>query len=1760
MAKQIKSPKSTGGGGYLFEDKVVAYFLCCMLTDSPPFDPEDGSITRIDFQCGRLGWHLDDVLLLLETSNTKRRCAVSIKSNRQITQNGFQQEFILSCWEQYLGGEPFEISKDMLCLVTAPLGLEVRDAVDELLQWSRVQKPSDLKRGLEQAGSANRYHRAVFDSCSCPEDLRAAHGLTDDDIGKLLSHVRVLKFDFQSDPSDSVREAIRMCRNILRSNSARDAQLLWEWLCRIAADSRPLAGSLVLPKLIDQLRFDFKLRDFPTHEDDWTKLCEQTGTSLQRISDTIGGAVRVDRPEDLQRIGDSVRASRITLIAGPSGCGKTVLAKKFAESISERATVIWWNAGLLAHGDLTSFEGSRHLTYTLKQLLSSFTGQEAYLILDGLDRQFDRDTFANLAVVMTTLRLGDKSSPWRVVISTQVEEVHRLQRELALAGVKADLFQIVPIKEPTWQELQPVWREFPALGSLSLRPELHRLLLKPKMLQLFATNIADAPVSEISGWTGESDLIVWFWENVVRKGPSGATRDSFVKRLAQRQADECASELPGDSFGVGETAPLGELICDRICTCTDERYTFEHDLFGDWARQRILVGRQSNLADYVDEKLDSPVWHRAVQLLGLHLLERRSVDEWVQVWTSLPHEGDQRGLAQDLMLQAVIFAANPLPLLEQMWPVLSQDEGKLLNRLLAGFLLVATFPNRAIQVTLASLYPESATHARTLERIPFALYWPPIIRFLHNHSDDVLRLAPLRAAEVAEKWLQYSESGLPCRTEAADLALEQAEDRLASKMVYWRGVPNEKLDRVVFKGALKAYSEYPERTVAFALTACGRRPPSDRMKAKIEYQRRLNPLHADSDCLREHTDEWVEVSWRQRYRDPDAQPPDPWPDGPSRIVDEGFAETCLTTDAVLRLAATDPAVAKEIVLACLIETPSDRMDEPEMDNPLAKLGLSMVDQEYYPPFWTRSPFWLFLGLDPSEAVNLIIRLVDFVTERWASKKRAHKQQVFEIEVTIPGGQRTFVGDKEVAYWFTDSGTAPHSVVTALMALEKWLYDTLDREESVSEAVDQILGRAKSTAFLGLLSCVGKRYPQLFLKELQPLLAIPELYLWDAWHQSQGQGLQMLPWGGLNQPEVLVRLAKEWHSMEHRRVDLLTVAFYLLVDDKGTQDFFISVREQWRNLLEEGACASVGAGFLRRLIDIFDPANLRQVRGAEGEVIVYSEGMLSQSPEYEAVKQDLETKQILLTMPYRCRRLLSGEDSLSEEELEGFLAQVQSIPSLQIPDAFDLAFFGPENCVTGGAAVLVRHHREWLRKHPDRERWCVEHLVGIVLNPPGPSPVESELTYVDLRWQGFCAHAIPMLWAEQPDSRELRLCTARLGTDEKYDTVRILFESAARFRQQLGSDLKRLQHLVMRWAAARPINTLIQRSDSSAPNVPGWLDNEIEQFCQGSMLPEVPEWKSICDSVNAALPYSSPFDWTDESNKALRIDLLLVMAANAWIPSLNKALTSEERADWIHLFEEALNYSMEIITEILEAGGKLGYANHEWYEWLFRRLVRVIPELSQKEKPDRFWKPILELGVDGHYRIESFLSWWFIENLQSSPPPGRFLEEWQRMVDFAFQSPHWSFEEIQHGFYDLQKMWCNVMGFGAAWVKMWSENHRSVIEAMRPNYQKWAKEFLDRPQCGSSFAILLEQEGARGLVLDGLVWLEQAVAKRGEGYFREEKVRRIVLSCLDTCWSTVGQEIRRNEAAFSSLKKLLRILADRQERVAIEMLRTIAETC
>src|SRR5947208_201101 len=196
MAKEISPPKVTGGGGFGFEDKVVAYFLACLLVDEPPLDARFGTIRRIDFQTRVDGWHLDDILLTLSSGSETRRCALSVKSNQQFLADAAPSDFVLAAWETFLepGATNFDRANDLLGLTTSPLDPTFKTQLNELLAWARAQDTAALSQRVKSPRFGSELKRNLLKSFACPEPLATNHGISDQQTGKLLFCVQHLTF------------------------------------------------------------------------------------------------------------------------------------------------------------------------------------------------------------------------------------------------------------------------------------------------------------------------------------------------------------------------------------------------------------------------------------------------------------------------------------------------------------------------------------------------------------------------------------------------------------------------------------------------------------------------------------------------------------------------------------------------------------------------------------------------------------------------------------------------------------------------------------------------------------------------------------------------------------------------------------------------------------------------------------------------------------------------------------------------------------------------------------------------------------------------------------------------------------------------------------------------------------------------------------------------------------------------------------------------------------------------------------------------------------------------------------------------------------------------------------------------------------------------------------------------------------------------------------------------------------------------------
>ena len=534
MAKSVATPKQTGGGGFTFEDAVIARFLLFMLAGQHPLDVEDRAIEAVGFQKRVSGWLLDDVVLELRSTQDTRHFALSVKSNEQVTEQGFPEEFVRTIWEHWLriGTGKFDRVNDYLGLVSSSLNVSVRTAWHGLLGKARNTEADDFQSRLETVGYANDIERSIFKSLQCPSDLVSGNGqVSPAATARLLSRLRLLDFDFAETPSHDRNECVSLCQKVLRAGDTEQAVSLWTCLLRTARDYATAGGDLTRPELVQQRRGQFSLLEYPNYQGDWQRLAQASRSLSARIRDTIAGRLRLDRAGLLGEVGTSLKPRHFAVLLGPSGCGKSVIAKRLAATPGEMDHVLWMNATSLNEPSLDAIRQKLGLQYEIEEVLGKTNVAHGLIVLDGLDL-FSGDALRNAAAIARAAFEGGTNCPWAILATCGLERWEAVYRSFVRESVDPTSIVTLPLQHDLTPDLPKIKQQFPELSRVLLRANIHQLFRNLKVLDVVASQ-TQLRSEQTVAWVGETDVLRWYWEERVAGGAQGPGRSRFLQRLSE---------------------------------------------------------------------------------------------------------------------------------------------------------------------------------------------------------------------------------------------------------------------------------------------------------------------------------------------------------------------------------------------------------------------------------------------------------------------------------------------------------------------------------------------------------------------------------------------------------------------------------------------------------------------------------------------------------------------------------------------------------------------------------------------------------------------------------------------------------------------------------------------------------------------------------------------------------------------------------------------------------------------------------------------------------------------------------------------------------------------------------------------------------------------------------------------------------------------------------------------------------------------------
>jgi len=1762
--RESSSTAATGGKGYTFADKVAAGFLVQMLARTFPLEAALGFIAELHFETKESGRNLDDLHIVLQNSGGRARWSVSVKSNRQLSGSGFNKTLVGDLWADWRGerGASFDPGSDLFGLVTGTLADGPQHDWEELRQEAADTTPERFLQRIDGQRQISLAKKKIFSSLYPAENLDQAQR---EATVRLAGRLHVLHFNENRQEG----RYINQCALLVSSGSVEEGTKLWNTLCQFAADNRGTGGYFDLPKLLQRLRGTFDLVDYPDFRADWARLDAISGDNLATVRSVMGADIHLDRASELAAILKNISEHGITFVAGESGSGKSSLVAQLAREPSWFGHILWLTPVQLSKASQNEIATSNGLRHTLPEVIRSSSRTSSLLVIDALEK-FEGEALSRVIELLRTISESGFAG-WKVVISGHLQSWEKAQHLLHEAGttnfVKSEL------EPPSISAIRSAVQNVPGISLLLFRPELQQILRNLMVLDwVLRTNLVQSLSSEPGKRIGETGLISLIWGHWIGKDRR-LLRDRLLRELGVHEGEKLSGAVSVDAIKDVQLLDLLETLSNEdLVRITLPSVRFTHDLIGDWARFRALSNLDGNSIARIRSLVQIPRWNRGIRLYAQSLLEGKAdLADWNKALADLDAPDAESKVTRDLFLEALIFAADAIPLLEAAWPNLIADKGKLLNRLMDRLLFVASFPDPRLRSFVSE---ENAEASESWFRIPMPLYWIPALFVFSAHADDVATVALKRGAEVCTLYLRSMPAEMPGRKEAAHLAIVLARE-LQDQVAAW---PYSGRDsKVVYEAMLFGAGEDPDSVAQVALEIAGRRVEPDHAVDSRERAEE-DAVAREARWRREHPEEYEQhrasvMALPGGSYFPSRRRP-PLPDGPQRPIPEGFRSAVMDWGALTTLMALRPVAAKEILLAVCLEDP----DHHDDDGPIRSFGLEWWHNGF-PPIYLKGPFYTFLQQSPQAALDTIVKLSNIVTEQGLRAEgidplKADHRERHALKFTVKDRTVYWFGNGQIYNLHRGGRLHDDVLVCALMALEKWLYDEISASREIDSYVHYIFENATSLAFAGILVSVGLYHPALFHGCLRPLLGNIHIYECQS-HAALNESPE--PWriSFALRPQQEIQLAIQWNRMPHRRVLLRDLVPKLLLENAETQMYLKECAAEWERAVKPATDEKENFElFLARfkpetyvLTPI--PGNMIEIRAALPEEV---------EQKRQASQAEAEFRLLSNGMALQARQILNSGVSLSADKLPQFFHQLRRIQQPEYPDLSEFETRTRLQSIAGGLAVLFIYHRTWLSENEDAERWCFEVLRNLK-DTPSEENEGPESGGLGTNVETFLGELGVFLLQERQEEWIKRLAFDGV-TGFYYHSTSQSMARAYLCREGLGETFDELISVVLLWSALRRGATRKTGRYIQRPVLPDYKSALFARFLNGR-LKRRPVTVAMAARLGANLverierldpseiarrqweKQRKAFEKNDRDRDASRdmaqIDYEVIVAGFCF---LSLELTSAEPTDR----ERATEYIRQLfdlemttlpILESEDEGREVGGTPYQSDPWILKLAVELLATVTSLDHAQAIYEPVLRRGPAAHYWTQDYLEAWITNALPRMADHQLFAEIWRGMVDYTFSLPGWVGRKRRIWFH-AENLSVDLMGLRTEAVKVLGrKEYTDLVRTMAPTFKLWGEQWLKYGRVAAWFANFLSTESGQALLGQGIQQLGGVVSSFSDSDWKEEGLALSLTSALAAGWRYASNEITADATLREAFLRILMELCSRSIAEAIHLRDRIA---
>lgn len=1323
--KKQSNPFSTGGGGVNFETRVQAAFALSLLTKScVPCLSQHMRAKELKFQNKYDGVNTDD-FVLVATDKASNQSQLFAQIKHEITISGSAgsmfAEVINSAWKDFKNAD-FNIENDSIALITGPLPkLDVNNTLP-ILEWAKYSSNSAdfIKKSKTKGFTSEAKVKKLNMFRAQLTNANEGNEITDDELWCFLKVFQIISFDL--DAKSSV-VANLLC-SLIKCYSDESPSLVLSQLVTCVQDFNQNAGVLTPDNAPKEVKLLFALPSKVSFENDFLRLQERGEHIFEGISNTING-FHIDRTEQLLKISELYDETDFLFVTGARGAGKSGVVKDFILTKGKDVPVFYLRAEDLDKSHLNDVFASVGMNSTLGQLEGYFSLlKEKILVIESLEKVLElthQDAFMDL------LQYIKKQTGW-TIIATGRDYAYQ-QLTFNYLQPSAIQFNSVNIEGLTKEQVDQVCEHIPELKSLLSNSSLVELLEVPFFIEIAVRAIGNG--AQFKSGDTEVDFRNTVWATVISKetdrksGMPDKRRTTFIN-IAKQRAKKMLFGIRASEFDPEVVAKLEE---DHLIHRDHKSATISpmHDVLEDWALEEYIeseyVENSHDLVHFLLTIGNEPAISRAFRLwLYRKLKFNNATNDFVE---EILTTNDIESYWKDEAIAAIMQHDSPESFLYSLKAQLLKGDCALLIRFC--FILRITCQRPSSQYNYLLTKDEKSGILKSLFLQPYGNGWEALFNFIYEIKHDLTSSMHIQVVEVINEWC----------------------------------------------GLINIYDDLPKASQKVGLLSLWLlEQVKDSYRDEGRRKKILNALLKVATSIKETFYELMERDvFISKVK-------------PRRLsyVDE-LTSLALVGTNVPMLCKRDPDFVVKLSLhEWLLQKPEEdefgyssyrRIDVEE------SFGLDR-ERDFFPASGSKGPFKYLLQSKPRLALDFIIKLCNLTAQKYSESEfakpyeneedtiYAYETVAKQIEITL--GDNTIVKQYASPHlWkgYRGQSTLPYLLQCALMALENWLVEYIDKcgeNNEIDWIYDYLLRSSNSVMPTSVLASVAIGFPRKVGAAAFPILKVSGLYDLDLVRMTAEMGGNEMHFFGLDRDalsKIYIEERREAALRPWRKESLETLLTRLQFVNELRDDVLKIVDE----LTSEATTSNEKK--LRYMVHRVDTRTWEAIEDKDNDRI-----LLQSSSELPAdLKQDQQEfnekhaiDNTVTSLNLWGRKLF--EEKLLEEKYfssysDALIAAKELLISFKKGEIHNFADMAV-GTITTVAAVCVRD--ELLNLSDGDKEWCLGVILESIFMHADNMNGTTAHDKTDYYGSGACAFVLPKLFdldldSEQEEHLKFALATA-----------------------------------------------------------------------------------------------------------------------------------------------------------------------------------------------------------------------------------------------------------------------------------------------------------------------------------------------------------------------------------------------------------------